>query len=91
MKTYAENNHHTPSPAAIIPGGKGYRMFHFIRESDNQGYYTDNPEDLYDAVEKTTGDISLAIEVSSWADIYYADIDRSFEHDQFTVYVAEGE
>jgi len=62
-------------------------MYHYIRKADNQGYYTDNPECIYDVVMKDTGNEELAIDASSWCEI--AVIGQSYEHDVFTIYIED--
>jgi len=62
-------------------------MYHYIRKADNQGYYTDNPECIYDAVMKDTDNEELAIDASSWCEI--AVIGQSYEHSIFTIYIED--
>jgi hypothetical protein len=59
-------------------------MYHYIRKSDNQNYYTDNPECIYDAVMKDTDNEELAVDASSWCKI--AVVDQSYEHVVFTIF-----
>jgi hypothetical protein len=62
-------------------------MYHYIRKADNQGYYTDNPECIYDAIMKNTDDEKLAINVSAWCK--NAVIGQSYNNPIFVIYIED--